>query len=175
MIGSHIRLLFALIFAVVFFSSATFSQNQVNADKYKPRTLAEVVDLNRVGTDPILKKAKLEERQGFIGIDPYFSKAKVQFLGKSRPLSSEHSGLISNWKKLQRVDKKFVSLYENEYLFKEVDIEYWIPLQKEMAISLEQNVKSGETVALFVIYVGAEKESNVSQFSSLFLATAFEK
>lgn len=169
------RSLLFMLFILLAGQPAVFSQKQVKADRYKSRTLADVIDLNREGTDQILKKSKLEDQQGFIGIEPFYSKTTVQYIGSPRPISTEHQGLINHWTKLQRVDKNFVNLYEKECLFKEGETEYWIPVQKELEKSLSETVRSGEFVNLFVIYVGAEKARNMPTFSSLFLATAFEK
>ncbi len=167
------RLLFVL--SIVWSCHGVVISQKASPDKYTSRTLFDVVELNREGTDQILKKAKLEDRHGFIGIDPFYSKARVQYIGTPRPISSMHQGLMKNWAKLQGVDKKFSSLYEKEYLFKEGDVEYWIPVQKDTSVIINEKLKSGEMLNLYVIYVGAQKEPDDKSFKSLFLSTAFEQ
>jgi hypothetical protein len=167
--------LLSALLIILLFQAVVVSQKATSPDKYKPRTLSEVIELNRDGTDQILKKAKLEDRHGFIGIDPFYSKVRLQYIGTPRAISPVHQGLMKTWAKLQRVDKKFSSLYENEYLFKEGDVEYWIPVQKDASVIINEKLKSGEMLNLYVIYVGAQKEPNEKSFKSLFLSTAFEQ
>lgn len=163
------------VILLILLQSSAFSQKKSSFDKYKERSLSEIIELNREGTDQILRKAKIDEQHGFIGIDPFYSKARLQYVGTPRPISPTHQSLIKTWSKLQRVDKKFTSLYENEYLFKEGETEYWIPVQKPGSDRIEADLRSGEMVTLFVIYVGGQKEKNIEDFSSLFLSIAFEK
>lgn len=144
-------------------------------ESYKVRTLAGVVELNREGTDAILKKSRPNERQGFIGIDLYRSQVKVEYVGTPRVIPADRQGLMATWQKLQRVDKNFVRLYEKEHLFREGNTEYWIPVQRDMSARMEQTVKPGEILNLFVVYVGAAKPADADKFSPLFLATSFEK
>ncbi|MBC7901691.1 MAG: hypothetical protein H7070_16750 [Saprospiraceae bacterium] len=173
--NKNFRIFFLALLSILAFQSFAFSQEQSSSNKYKPRTLSEIIELNRKATDGILKTAKLEEKNGFIGIDPFYSKVRVEYIGTPRPISDNHLGLITTWSKLQQVNKKFTRLYETEYLFKEGDAEYWIPLQKQIAESMNNELKLGDALTLFVIYVGAEKEKNSKQFESLFLSTAYEK
>lgn len=160
---------------VLMFCSATFSQKDDEFSKYKFRTLSEITTLNREATDAILRKSKLEEKHDFIGFDLFYSRARVQFSGSSRPISSDHKDLIKTWEKLQNVDRKLTSLYENEFLFKECDKEYWIPMQKKVSESLLKEARANDTITLFVVHIGGRKAAMTKEYDWLFLSTAFEK
>lgn len=172
---SYSRLFLLTLFSIFLFSSFALSQKRSDKDKYKSRSLGEIIALNRDGTDQILKTAKISDRHGFIGIDLFYSKVRLKYIGLPRPISKEHQGLVKNWEKLQKVDKKFIALYENEFLFKEGDAEYWIPVQKALGEHLVENLKSNDLINLFVVYVGAFKAQDVKDFSSLFLITGYEQ
>ena len=160
---------------VLIFCSAVFPQKDNDLNKYKFRTLSEITMINREATDNILLKAKLEEKHDFIGSDLFYSRARVRFLGDSRPISLDHRDLIKTWAKLQNVDSKMVNLYENEFLFKDCDKAYWIPVQKNVSETLLKKVKLNEMISLFVVHVGGRKAAMSREYDWLFLSTAFEK
>lgn len=159
---------FILVFTfLLIFSIPAFSQNNKDESKYKHRTLLEITNLNREATDDILQKSKPEEKHDFISFDLFYSKVRLQFIGNSRPISQEHKDLITTWAKLQNVDKKITSLYEEK--------EYWIPMQKKVYESLSKQTKMNDMLTLFVIHVGGRKAAMSKEYNWLFLSTAFEK
>lgn len=160
---------------ILLFYSFVFPQKESDLKIFKQRTLLEVTLFNRENTDDILKRTKLEDKTDFIGVDLFHSRARVQFIGNPRIISASHQEVIKIWRKLQHIDEKAVSFYEKEFLFKECDKEYWIPVPKKVGESLEKNLKSGEMVTLFVIHLGGRKEPNVKDFEWIFLANGFEK
>lgn len=168
----HYTTLGILAFAITLtLHGSAFSQK---SKKYPLRTLAAIISLNRDGTDLTLRKAKLEERRDFIGIDTMNSVVKLQFAGGPQTISEAHRTLINWWGKLQRVDKKFLQLYTDEFLFKENDVEYWIPIQAKDKDVIPSKFHAGDTITLTVLYIGAIKEKNEKTFSSLFLSAGFE-
>lgn len=160
---------------LIAFALTTVAQNESNGDKYKYRALSEIVSFNKESTDEILRKSKLEEKNDFIGVDLFFSRVRLKYLGNSRPISDDHSDLIKVWIRLQRIDQKVASLYENEILVKECDREYWIPIQKQLSEKFAKEVKVNEMVTLFVIHTGGRKAKMAKEFEWLFLSTGFDK
>jgi hypothetical protein len=157
------------VFAVAH-STSVFSQD---SKKYKPRTLADALELNRKAAEGVFANGKLDERQEFIGIDPTYSKVAIQFAGGRRPISDMHRNLMSWWFKLQRADKKFLEIYKDEILFKEGNVEYWIPCQDKTADLIVANFKTGDMTNLFVMYIGAHRDKNETNYSSLFISTGY--
>ena len=167
---------FLLLSALIpVFCSVVFSQKDKERDKYKYRTLSEITMFNRESTDEILRKSKPEERQDFIGLDLFYSRVRVQFIGNSRPISPDHKDLIKTWVKLQNIDQKITNLYENEFLFRECSEEYWIPMQNKVSEAILKQVKANDMITLFVVHVGGRKAAMSKEYDWLFLSTEFEK
>lgn len=168
-------LLMLFVFFMIIFHSTASAQKENNVDKYKYRTLSEIVSFNKDSTDAILRKSKFEEKNDFIGVDLFHSRVRVQFTGKPRPISADHKDLIKMWGRLQKIDEKIINLYEEEILFKECDKEYWIPVQKKVSENFLKKVKLNDMVTLFVIHIGGRKEQMSKEFDWLFLSIEFEK
>src|SRR5687768_2345509 len=94
--------------------------------EYKTRTMAELVEMDADVSQTEYKGAQ----QIMIHANPFYSAIRVKYTGKSRPLSKEKINLFNIWQETFQVNKKVLSLLESEYLFKECDKEYWIPIQK---------------------------------------------
>jgi hypothetical protein len=169
MVNYRLFIIPLFLFAVAH-SIPVFSQV---SKKYKPRTLADVLELNRKGAEGIFATGKLDERQDFIGIDPTYSKVAIQLAGARRPISDTHRNLMNWWFKLQSADKKFLDLYQNEILFKEGNVEYWIPCQDKTADLIVANFKTGDTINLLVMYIGAHRDKNEKNYSSLIISTGY--
>ena len=169
-----IQLLLLLTFVLIF-CATVFSQKDKEQNKYKYRTLSEITMLNRENTAEILRKSKIEEKNDFISFDLFYSRVRLQFIGNPRPVSSDHKELIKTWTKLQNVDEKITNLYENEFLFKECDKEYWIPMQKKVGEAILKEVKTDNMITLFVINIGGRRAAMSKEYDWLFLSTEFEK
>ena len=167
--------LLLLFIFLALFSVTAFAQKDKEQNKYKQRTLAELTMFNRENTAENLRKSKVEEKFDFISVDPFYSKTRLQFTGSSRPISQDSKDLMRIWEKLLNVDKKVVSLYETELLFKECNREYWIPIQKKVSEKILDEAKANEMITLFVINVGGRKAAMAKEYDWLFLSTAFEK
>lgn len=157
------------------FSATAFAQKDKEQNKYKQRTLAELGMFNREYTAENRRKSKMEEKFDFISADPFYSKTRLQFTGSWRPISQDSKDLMRMWGKLLNVDKKFVSLYETELLFKEGDEEFWIPTQKKVSEKIFAEVKTNDMITLYVINIGGRKAAMAKEYSWLYVSTAFEK
>ena len=160
-----------LIILCLLACTPAFSQRNA---KYRPRTLDQLIELNRAGTDKSFSKVKLEETSSYIGIDPMYSMVQLQFKGDSRPISASHTRLLAWWTKLQNADKKALKPYENEFLFVEGAKEYWIPVPNQLIGDINSKYKKDETISALLFYVGANKEQNEAQFTTLFVLTGYK-
>ena len=75
---------------------------------------------------------------------------------------------------MQNVDKKAIKPYENEFLFVEGAKEYWIPVPNQLIGDINSKYKKDETILALLFYVGADKERNEAQFSTLFVLTGYK-
>jgi hypothetical protein len=170
-------LLIGLILVGSFLNVA--AQDGFDYDKYKTRTLKEIVESNSDLKSADITISKENNPQADPQIVVYgnllHSEVKVRFMNKSRPISAERKEIIEIWKKSFKIDEKIVSFYENEYLFKEGEKEYWIPVQKQVAEYFPKELKENDLISLFIIRVGGRKLEDGKSWDWLFLSTEFEK
>src|ERR1044072_2209760 len=136
---------------------AAYAQNDFPYDKYSPRTLAEIGELNAVTekASPDINDPKTSGR--ILDADFLYSRVRVKFMNKSRPISAERKELMGFWQKTFGLDEKKMTLFENEYLFKECNTEYWMPVQKQVAGYFAGELKEGDMVTLYLMRASAKR------------------
>lgn len=166
-----VLLLLAFIFVVNLLT--TYAQNDFPYDKYKPRTLSETISLDPEGknADVIIMKKDVPQMVAYTNL--LYSQVRVKFMNKSRPFSTDRKETLDLWKKTFGIEDKVFELYENEYLFKECENDYWIPVQKQVAAYFPKELKEGDMVSLFIIRIGGKKINN--NWDWLFLTNEFIK
>jgi hypothetical protein len=105
--------------------------------------------------------------------DTFPSQVKVMYTGSSRKVSDPKKEVIAAWLKTYGKPSEYLNLFEMEYLFREGSIEYWLPVQKQVASYFEKELQKRDKVNLYVVWVGARKESGVVEH--VFLINEFEK
>lgn len=136
------------VLAVCLFSATfTFAQG-FPYHLYDPRTMAELVEKNS-GVKKVEGSKNL-----MISANPFYSAVRLEYLGKSRVLSKEKVGLFKIWQEALEVDSRLLSILDKEFLFKECDKEYWIPVQKPAANDFPEDFKSGDKITLYLMMVG---------------------
>lgn len=160
-----------LIGIICFLGLTLYAPNclaQEQWDAYQPRKLSEIIELNQSAL------VEPNSRVHFLfTADSFPSRVKVVYTGKSRAISKENAEVVSAWAKVRQVDKKIVDLFEREILFTENSVEHWLPIQKQLIPFLEQEVKVGDPVELFVIWIGARKEGKREDW--VFLINEFSR
>lgn len=73
---------------------------------------------------------------------------------------------------MRDLGNEIVDLFETELLFKENGVEYWLPVQKQVIPYFAQELKKGDQVTLFLIWIGAYK--NAGSWDWVFLVNEFE-
>lgn len=151
-----------------FFAQTSYSQS-FPYQEYKTRTLGELVEMN---SD--VKKVDYADKKGvLINSKPFYSAIRVEFTGKSRPISSEKMNLFKMWQESLGVNANVLTLLKDEYLFKECDKDYWIPVQKQVAAFFPKELKSGDKITLYLMAVGGVKPKDMWEF--VFLTNEFKK
>lgn len=158
-----------LLFTILSFVTQTAYSQGFPYQEYKTRTLSELVEM-----DSDVKKVDYEDKKGIlIHAKPFYSAIRVEYTGKSRPISSEKMNLFKLWQGSLGVDAKILTLLENEYLFKECDKEYWIPVQKQVAAYFPKELKDGDRITLYLMAIGGVKPKDSWEF--VFLTNEFKK
>lgn len=155
-----------LFFALSFLTD-TIAAQDFDYDRYKSRTLSELIDLNNPKLEDSTKK------QFIISGDWFYSHVRLKYIGTSRLLSTERKELLNNWKKSFDIKAEIVDLFEKEYLFKECDKDYWLLVQKPVAAFFPKELKEGEMVTLYLFFGGGVKSKEKSDY--LFLVNEFVK
>jgi hypothetical protein len=115
---------------------------------FKPRTLKEVIS--------ITTKAVRPDDSMFLAQDQLESKVEVVFTGKSRPITRARKTFIGMWFGMLRTEQqKQAELYEHEYLYKEGEVEYWLPTSKPITKYFDKELKPGDKMELYLISIGA--------------------
>lgn len=135
-------------------------------DIFKPRTLKEVTS--------ITTKAVRPDDHMFLAQDQLESRVEVVFTGKSRPISKVRKTFIETWFGMLRAkQKKLAELYENEYLYKEGETEYWLPTSTPITKYFDKELKPGDKMDLYLISIGAYRTD--TDIDCVLLVEEFQK
>lgn len=135
-------------------------------DIFKPRTLKEVTG--------ITTKAVRPDDHMFLAHDQLESRVDVVFTGKSRPIGKLRRAFIDMWFGMLRSEqKKLAEMYENEYLYKEGETEYWLPTSTPITKYFDKELKPGDKMDLYLISIGAYR--NASDIDCVLLVEEFQK
>lgn len=148
---------------------------QGNWDAYVPRTLKEIsttIAENSLKKPDIVRGDPKKDSAIVLSYNSYQSRVKVVYTGESRKVSPQRKEVIDFWLGTFSKPKELLDLYENEYLFTEDGAEYWLPVQKTVAVYFSKELKKGNTVTLFVAWLGGRYEPN--GFDHVFLVNEFE-
>jgi hypothetical protein len=166
------RLIFGFLLFILLAGQA-FSQS--NWDAYKPRTLKEITttiaEKSLKNPDVAIKDEK-KEVTVILSYNSYQSRVKAVYTGSWRKISEARKEVISMWLKTVGKPKEYLDLFENEYLFTENKVEYWLPVQKQVAAYFGEELKKGDAVTLFVAWLGMRKEKESLDY--IFLMNEFE-
>lgn len=92
----------------------------------------------------------------------YPIRARVTYAGSSRRLSDKKRSFLARWLKDNEYPSEFLDKYEDEYLFNEDGVEYWLVMQDVVTPHFVEEIKPGGTVDLYTVLLGAVKEDSKS-------------
>lgn len=165
-----IRKVVILAAVILAFSIPAAAQNDFPYEKYKNRTVAEVLQLSFDIKPPDDKGITTSL---IFSADFLHSSARVKFMNKSRPISAARKELMTHWQKSFSVDEKLVARFINEYLFTECGVEYWMPVQSPVASYFPKELKEGDMITVYLIRGPGKKTKESSDW--VFLVNEFEK
>lgn len=138
-------------------------------DDYKARTLKEVTTK---GSDAESKGNK--EETMIVNGDILPSRVRVIYTGSARPLPQIKKEVLRQFALRYAGFPEFYTVpYETEILFVENGAKYWLAVKKEPLRHLEQELKQGEEVDLFLIRVGTARIAD--EWESMLLVESFQK
>jgi hypothetical protein len=175
--GGNMKCLALCPLALVVLTSFISAQDLDPWKKYQPRTLDQIIKnyAAKVLDDPDILMNFPNGSTAVLARDSFTSKVKVTYTGQSRSISPKRKEIISNWLTVTYPDRRdeYFKLLDTEFLFTETLIEYWLPVQNPLIQPLQEELKKGDGVTLYVSWIGARKESGKVDW--IFLVNEFEK
>jgi len=113
---------------------------------YPRRAMSELVEQHSAGTGQ-------KPPDFLISADPFPSKTVAVYTGKHRPAAGRTADFIKLWATSRGVPQNAAKLAE-EYLFKEKDKEYWMPVVSKLVPYLEKELKEGDEVMIYYFFLG---------------------
>ncbi len=161
-----------LAIAISILSQTAYSQG-FPYHLYDTRTLAELVELN----SGVKKTAQKDVKNIMISAKPFYSAVRVEYAGQSRKLSKDKLGLFKVWEESLNVKStntnfSLFELLDKEFLFKECDKEYWVPVQTPAANDFPQDMKKGDKITLYLMVVGGIETNGEWEF--VYLTNSFK-
>ena len=84
----------------------------------------------------------------------YATAARLEYTGVSRPLSPHRAKLIEMWQRSFRIDSSVLTLFANEYLFREDSTDLWLAVQKPLEPDLKTEAHAGQVITVLVTFIG---------------------
>ena len=131
--------------------------NENHWEDYEPRTIQSVIEIHR--NSDVFKDMKSKKKAMLLTGDNFPSQVKLIYLGQKRPISGYRKVLLDAWRKMLRDKAPPDDVFVTEVLFKEGRSERWLAIQEPLLGPLTKEVKQGDTVNAYVIWVGAIKGS----------------
>lgn len=169
------RSLVFLLASIAFCCAAQAQTNDFPYEKYKERTLAELVETGASMPKTDDAGRQLQSPDLILDADFHYSRTRVKYLGSSRPMSAQSKELLGLWQKSFSIAQNIVDLFADEYLFRECDKEYWIPVQKQVANYFAKELKPGDMVTLFLLRASGKRVKDTKEYNFLFLVSEFDK
>jgi hypothetical protein len=134
----------------------SFAQN--DWDTYPFRTIDEIIEAT--SGEPS------KSADWIISANPFPSKTKVIYTGKSRPIGKRTKEFIKLWVQTRNVPASNADMLVEEFLFREQDKEYWIPVIKTLVPFFGKELKEGEDIVIYYFFLGGYNEAKLIQKDS---------
>jgi hypothetical protein len=141
-------------------------------DQFAPRTVAELV---RAGAGAISLDTDPTKVHMMIDAKPFESAIRLTYVGTSRPVPPERRQVFDMYQKSMQPKVDITSLVDNEYLFRECDTDYWIPVEKQVAAYFPKELKTGDMITVYLIVIGGIKVTAKDPYQPVFLIEEFRK
>lgn len=133
--------------------------------KYTPAKLSEVIKA--------LTSSDMQNQNGVdIGSRPL--KTRVIYSGKSRSIPADKKSLIKFWMQSNKYSEEIFKMFDEEFLFVEDSAEYWLPVQNVLIPHFKEEMRAGESVDLFAVWIGITF-AEPGKRQHVFLVNEFEK
>ncbi len=122
---------------------------------YPMRSIAEIVQAH---SGEVSKKSDL-----IVSADPFPSKTVVTYTGTHRPAGEYSKYFINLWVQTRNVSPENANMLVEEYLFKEKDKEYWVPVVKPLTPFFDKELKAGDEITIYYFFLGGYNEKTLRE------------
>jgi len=140
-------------FLILMFTIPSFAQNDWHT--YPVRTIADLIEAH---SGEASQKVDL-----IISAKPFPSKTKAIYTGKSRSIGKRTKDFIKLWTETRSVPAGNADILVEEFLFKEQDKEYWIPVIKTLVPFFGKELKEGDEIIIYYFFLGGYDEAKLSE------------
>ena len=159
-----------LLLLLVLVSTYVCAMSQEQDDpwaKYVPRKLSEVVKANNT--------ADMQQTPGVAIVTGSITiKARVIYVGRSRPIPQDKKSLIKLWMQSNKFSEEVFEMFAEEFLFSEDGVQYWLPVQSVLIPHFKKEMHKGESLDLFTAWIGVTF-AEPGKRKHVFLVNEFEK
>jgi len=107
-----------------------------------------------------------------ISADDFARRVQVTYTGQHRPIDPVRQELLRQWARGFNRDSSIIAIFQNEYLFREGQVDYWLPVQNVLEEPLAQEAKPDQVIELYVMFIGAHFAHG--QLTWLFIVNEFD-
>ncbi len=142
-----------IFFLILAFTIPSFAQNDWHT--YPVRTIGGLIEAT---SGEASQKSDL-----IISANPFPSKTKVTYMGKSRPVGKRTKDFIKLWTETRNVPASNADMLAEEFLFREQNKEYWIPVIKTLVPFFGKELKEGDEIVIYYFFLGGYDEAKLIQ------------
>jgi hypothetical protein len=154
------RFAFCILGALSLGDTTQVAWAQTTWDRYQPGTLSAII---KAQDSTIRAEAAGDKNPSFhFSGDQFPTRARVIYKGESRPVDSMRLEVVRRWGLAFHRDSSIANDFHREYLFQEGRKPLWLPVQDTVASFFARELKPGQPVTLYVMWLGAYyREGNI--------------
>jgi hypothetical protein len=135
----------------------SLAEGQSSWAYYQPRSLAATILEER---ETVLHAFAAEpERRIALGGISFPSLPSIQYMDSTRAISRDRMDLIRRWTTSYGLSPRVLEMSEKEMLFREDSLDLWLPVQNTLVQDFKRELRRGDPVTLFIVWVGARGTS----------------
>jgi hypothetical protein len=147
------RVALCILGAISLGGSTQIAWAQTTWDRYQPGTLSAII---KAQDSTIRAEAAGDKNPSYhFSGDQFPTRARVTYRGESRPVDSMRREVVRRWGLAFHRDSSIANDFHREYLFQEGQESLWLPVQDTVASFFARELKSGQPVTLYVMWLGA--------------------
>ena len=145
---------------------------QTTWDRYTPGTLASVIQQEEGMVREAIVRHPDSVEHRYISAWDFPTRARLIYMGRSRPLSPERRELLRLWGRALQKPADFIARFKKEHLFREDSLELWLAVQSVLERHLAAEAEPDRLILAFVLFVGGHYAG--ADITWLFLMNRFD-